>query len=68
MYSVHHNCDKNNGNNIKVGKPWFPGLTLKTVLNWDFYWNKCTLYIKIETLLKHYYKYSKLFTEFTQSV
>jgi hypothetical protein len=25
-----------------IGEPWFPGLTLKTVLKWDFYWNKCT--------------------------
>jgi hypothetical protein len=50
------------------GKPWFPGLTLKTVLNWDLYWYKCTLYIKMETLLKHYYMYSKLFFEITQSV
>jgi hypothetical protein len=47
---------------------WFPGLTLKTVLNWDFYWNKCTLYINIQTLLKHYYMYSTLFIEITQSV
>jgi hypothetical protein len=23
-----------------TGKPWFPGLTLKTLLNWDFYRNK----------------------------
>jgi hypothetical protein len=34
-----------------IGEPWFPGLTLKTVLNWDFYCNKCTLYIKILTIL-----------------
>jgi hypothetical protein len=20
-----------------IGEPWFPGLTLKKVLNWDFY-------------------------------
>jgi hypothetical protein len=39
-----------------IGEPWFPGLTLKTVLNWDMDWNKCTLYIKIETLLKHLQK------------
>jgi hypothetical protein len=51
-----------------IGEPWFPGLRLKTVLKWDFYWNKCTLYIKIQTLLKHYYKYSTLFIEITQSV
>jgi hypothetical protein len=31
-----------------IGEPWFPGLTLKTALNWDFYWNKYNLYIKIE--------------------
>jgi hypothetical protein len=49
-------------------EPWFPGLTLKTVLNWDFYWNKCTLYIKIQISLKHYYMYSTLFIEITQSV
>jgi hypothetical protein len=42
-----------------IWEPWFPGLTLKTVLNLDFYWNKCNLYIKIEILLKHYYMYSK---------
>jgi hypothetical protein len=46
-----------------IGEPWFPGLTLKTVLHWDLYWNKCTLYIKIETLLKRYYMYSTLFIE-----
>jgi hypothetical protein len=23
-----------------IGETWFPGLTLKTVLNWDLYWNK----------------------------
>jgi hypothetical protein len=23
-----------------IGEPWFPGLILKMVLNWDFYWNK----------------------------
>jgi hypothetical protein len=51
-----------------IGEPWFPELTLKTVLNYDFYWNKCNLYIKIETLLKHYYMYSTLFTEITQSI
>jgi hypothetical protein len=27
------------------------------VLHWDLYWNKCTLYIKTETLLKLYYMY-----------
>jgi hypothetical protein len=52
----------------KVADPWFPGLTLKTSLNWDLYWNKCTLYIKMESLLKHYYMYSTLFTQTTQSV
>jgi hypothetical protein len=51
-----------------TGEPWLAGLTLKTVLNWDFYWNKCTLYIKIQTSLKHYYVCSTLFTEMTQSV
>jgi hypothetical protein len=39
----------------------------KTVLNWDVYGNKCIPYIKIGTLLKHYYTYSKLFIEFTQN-
>jgi hypothetical protein len=51
-----------------IGELRFPGLTLKTVLNWNFYWNKCTLYIKIQTVLKHYYMYSPLFIEITQSV
>jgi hypothetical protein len=51
-----------------TGEPRFPGLTLKTLLNWDLYWNKCTLYIKIEALLKHYYMYSILCIEITQSV
>jgi hypothetical protein len=51
-----------------TGEPWFPGLTLKTVLNWDLYWNKCTLYIKIEALLKHYYMYITLFIEISQNV
>jgi hypothetical protein len=51
-----------------IGEPWFPGLTLKALLNWDSYWNKYTLYIQIETLLKHYYMYSTLFIEITQSV
>jgi hypothetical protein len=23
-----------------IGEPWFPKLTLKTLLNWDLYWNK----------------------------
>jgi hypothetical protein len=50
-----------------IGEPWFPGLTLKMALNWDLYWNKCTLYIKIESLLKHYYIYSTLFIAVTQS-
>jgi hypothetical protein len=50
-----------------IGELWFPELTLKTVLNLDVYWNKCTLYIKIETLLKHYYMYSTLFIEITHS-
>jgi hypothetical protein len=26
-----------------IGEPWFTGLMLKTLLNWDLYWNKCTL-------------------------
>jgi hypothetical protein len=43
-----------------IGELWFPGLTLKTLLNWDLYWNKCTLYIKIEALLKHYCMHSCL--------
>jgi hypothetical protein len=51
-----------------IGEPWFPGLTLKTLLNWDSSWNKCALYIEIEALLKHYYMYSTLFIEITQSV
>jgi hypothetical protein len=51
-----------------IGESWFPGLALKTVLNWDFYWNKYCLYIKIEALLKHYYMYHTLFIEITQSV
>jgi hypothetical protein len=53
-----------------IGEPWFPGLTIKTLLKWDFYWNKCSLYIKIEALLKHYYTcmYSTLFIEITESV
>jgi hypothetical protein len=38
-----------------IGETWFPGLTLKTVLNWDLYWSKYTLYTKTETLVKHYY-------------
>jgi hypothetical protein len=46
-----------------IGEHWF-----KTVLNWDLYWNKCTLYIKIQTFLKHCYVYSTLFIEITQSV
>jgi hypothetical protein len=33
-----------------IGEPWFLLLTLETVLNLDLYWNKCTLYIKIETI------------------
>jgi hypothetical protein len=51
-----------------IGEPWFSGLTLKTLLNYDLYWNKCTLYINIEALLKHYYMYTTLFIEITQSV
>jgi hypothetical protein len=51
-----------------IGKPWFLGLTLKTVLNLDLYWNKCTLDIKIETLSKPFYMYSTLFIEITQRV
>jgi hypothetical protein len=51
-----------------IEEPCFPGLTLKTVLNWDFHWNKCTLYIKIQTLLKHYYMYSTLFIEIIEIV
>jgi hypothetical protein len=31
------------------------------------YWNKCTLDIKIEALLKHYYMYSSLFIDITQN-
>jgi hypothetical protein len=49
-----------------IGEPWFPGLTLKTVFNSVFYWNTYNLYIKTETLLKHYYMYSTLFIEITQ--
>jgi hypothetical protein len=41
-----------------TGESWFPGLTLKTLLNWDLYWNKYTLYIKIEAVLNHYYIYA----------
>jgi hypothetical protein len=53
-----------------IAETLFPGLTLKTVLNRDFYWNKYTLYIKIPTLLKHYYSYmySTLFVEITQRI
>jgi hypothetical protein len=51
-----------------IVEPWFPGLTLKTVLNWDLYWNKCTSYIRIENLSKQYCMYSTLFIEITQSV
>jgi hypothetical protein len=51
-----------------IGEPWFLGLTLKTLLNWDLYWNECNLYIKIEALLKHYCMYSTLFIEITQIV
>jgi hypothetical protein len=51
-----------------IGEPWFPGLTLKRLQNWDLYWNKCTLYINIEVLLKHYYVCSTLFIEIAQSV
>jgi hypothetical protein len=51
-----------------VGEPWFPGLTSKKVLNKKFYWNKCTLYLETETLLKHYHMYTTLFIEITQSV
>jgi hypothetical protein len=43
-------------------------INVENILNWDFYWNKCTLYIKIQPLLKHYYMYSTLFIEITQSV
>jgi hypothetical protein len=43
---------------MTIGEPWFPGLTLKKVLNWNFYWN----------FLKHYYMYSTLFIEITQRV
>jgi hypothetical protein len=52
-------------NTKNIGEPWFAGFTLKTVLNWDLYRNKCTLYIKIESLLKHYYMYSTLFIDIT---
>jgi hypothetical protein len=51
-----------------IGETWFSDLTLKTSLNWVLYWDKCTLYIKIEDLLKHYYKHSTLFIEIIQSV
>jgi hypothetical protein len=51
-----------------IGKLWFLGLMLKTVLNFGSYWNKCTLHIKIETSLKQYYMYSTSFIEITQSV
>jgi hypothetical protein len=51
-----------------IGETWFPGLTLKTLLNWDLYWKEFTLYIKIEALLKHYYMYSTIFIEITKSV
>jgi hypothetical protein len=36
-----------------IEEPWFPGLTLKTLLNWDLYCNECTSYTEIEALLKH---------------
>jgi hypothetical protein len=50
MYvGVNYICKK------EIEEPWFSGLTLKTILNWDLYWHKCTLYIKnrnfIETLV-----------------
>jgi hypothetical protein len=45
-----------------------PRFNVETELEWDFYWNKCTLYTKMQTLLKHYYMYSTLFIEITQSV
>jgi hypothetical protein len=43
-----------------IGEPWFPGLTLKTLLNWDLYWNKYTLYVKIKALLKQVHYLLKL--------
>jgi hypothetical protein len=49
-----------------IGEPWFPGLTLTTLLNLDLYRNKCALYIKIEALLKQYYMYNTLFIEITR--
>jgi hypothetical protein len=61
-------CKFENLNLKMTGEHWFPGLMLKTVLNWDLYWNECTLYIKIETLLKHYYMHGTLLIEITQGV
>jgi hypothetical protein len=29
-----------------------PTIKLKTELHWDLYWNKCTLYIKIENFIE----------------
>jgi hypothetical protein len=51
-----------------TSKSHWAGLTLKTVLNRELYWNKCTLYIRIETLLKYYHMYCILLIENTQSV
>jgi hypothetical protein len=45
-----------------------PTINVENVLNWDFCWNICTSYIKIQSLMKQYYKYSTLFIEITQSV
>jgi hypothetical protein len=45
-----------------------PKTNVENGIKLGFYWNKCYLYIKIETLLKHYYMYSTLFTEINQSV
>jgi hypothetical protein len=45
-----------------------PRINVENVIELDFYWNKCTLYIKIEILLQHYYIYNTLFIEITQSV
>jgi hypothetical protein len=37
-----NSCQKSK--KIIIEEPWFQGLTLKTLLNWELYWNKCTLH------------------------
>jgi hypothetical protein len=45
-----------------------PRINVENDIKLGFLLNKFNLYIKIETLLKHYYMYSILFIEITQSV